>query len=165
VPNADAEKFLLNESKSAGELYPGHYKTEIEAHAAAANRYTGASLAARRETNWRVYELSPDNFAFSYPSVTEVNARQGSMPGYQDQGRYVSGGHAHWDGNVQFSGRDWNWVTGNHRPLYLSAGDGRLQTSTYRQARMWGMGPTRMQTPLNYPGQVVPGIMIKSSYP
>jgi hypothetical protein len=166
TPDADADAFLQKESALEGYEFPLCFQSEDAAHAAAANRYTGAALETYREVNWRVFENGSNDYSFTYPSVTAVGATTGRMPTDRNLSeKYISGGHAHWDGNTDFSGWDWRWVTGNNRKFYLSAGDGRLQYSTRLQAQPYGTGPGSRNAPSTYPGKTVRGIDIRSTFP
>lgn len=141
-----AEDFLGEESKHAGELFckSGCEVTEDAAHAAAGNRYLGASLETNREAGWRVYKLADNTFSFTYPNIGVIEGPNVALPPFQVGFRQMSGGHTHWDSNFLFSPQDWKVITQSRKSgygikLYLASGDGRLQSSTPDQARRFSV--------------------------
>jgi len=171
-PNADA--FLQAESANAGVLFcsASCEASPEAAHAAAAGRYLGASIAARRESTWWVYDVGDGTFSFTYPSISGVGATQQALPSRLPGFSLDSGGHTHWDSNYQFSPQDWRLITQEARngpgiTLYLGSGDGSLQYSTPAHARGFAIsrGASFLAPYSNFPGKVVPGVHLRTTYP
>jgi hypothetical protein len=171
-PSADA--FLQGESANAGQLFctAECSATPDAAHAAAGDRYLGASLASRREAAWRVYNVGDGSFSFTYPNISGVGGTQVALPSRLSGFSFDSAGHTHWDSNWKFSPQDWRLITQGVRhgagiKLYVATGDGRLQFSTPAKARGLGImrGASFMPPVNNFSGQVVPGVQLRTTYP
>ena len=171
-PNADA--FLQAESANAGRLFcSADCEVSPEAaHAAAANRYLGASLAAKREAGWKVYDVGDGTFSFSYPAISAVGGTQVALPSDLPGRSFDSAGHTHWDSNYQFSRQDWRVITQGTRngpgiTLYLATGNGRLQYSTPTHARGFAItrGASFAPPYSNFSGNVVPGVSLQTTHP
>lgn len=172
--NPTADAFLQAESANAGQLFCSA-SSEVSAdaaHAAAGNRYLGASLATKRESAWRVYVVGDGTFSFSYPSISGIGDTQLVLPTGLSGLSFHSAGHAHWDSNHQFSPQDWRLITQGARngpgiTLYLASSDGRLQYSTPAHARGFGITRGASFSPpySNFSGSMVPGVQLRTTYP
>jgi hypothetical protein len=165
---------LVGESANAGQLFctAACESSPEGAHAAAGNRYLGASIAARREAGWRVYDVGDGTYSFTYPSLGNVGQPGARLPSRLSGLTMASSGHTHWDSNLSFSGVDWRLVTGGQRSgagggtLFLAARDGRLQYATPSYARGFAVarGASYMP-PATFPGMVVPNVSLRTTYP
>jgi RHS repeat-associated protein len=168
--NNKADQFLKSEYENRGKPFCTSKcsDSDVDAQAAAANRYTGASQESHRETQWWIYKLNDSTFTFTYPSVTRIESKYGPMPDLDlSIGALSSGGHSHWDGENKFSGTDFQWlkltrVNGSAVKFYLSSGDGTLKYSTWNSAKEYGIGPGL--GPQSFPGIVVKGVTINSGF-
>lgn len=169
-----AEAFLTSESQNAGTLFctTSCEATPDAAHAAAGDRYLGASIEARRETGWRVYDVGDGTFSFTYPTMGRKNSAQNALPARLPGLTHHSGGHAHWDHNNQFSPQDWTLITWGRRDgpgttLYLASRNGRLQFSTPDHARGFAVTRGAAYNPPygNFSGTEVSGVRLRTSYP
>ncbi|WP_133822034.1 RHS repeat domain-containing protein [Tahibacter aquaticus] len=174
-PNAAAaDQFLLNESANAGQPFCSSNceATPHAAHAAAGERYLGASIAARRESGWNVYQLSDKAFTFTFPRVSSAGVPEVALPGKLPSLVFDSSGHTHWDSNHMFSPKDWTVIVAHQlrippRTLYVATGDGNLRYANPAYAKPLGVriGARIAPPSQNFPGQVVPGVTIKTTYP
>lgn len=170
-----ADGFLQAESSRAGDLFcqSSCSISADAAHAAAGDRYLGASIAARREVGWRVYELQDGTFSFTYPSLGNVGGSTVRIPRPISGYGYSTAGHTHWGHNYQFSAKDWGFITGGVKSgpgntLYLAARNGTLQAATPSFARGLGIssyGSSLRPPPMDFTGRVIPGVRLRTTYP
>ncbi|WP_223786729.1 RHS repeat-associated core domain-containing protein [Marinicella meishanensis] len=104
------------------------WKTEDAAHLAAAEAYVALSIKEEKEYGWNVYQHADGSFTYTFAHVgTKTAVYPGKRYSDTDTYKFMSSGHTHVDGNLEFSPQDVDYVThhttdtSKHRPLYLFA--------------------------------------------